>query len=118
MLLTLMFLGVSEPTPVHLALAVGIIFGLAILNSGFGVADTHVLFALTPPEAPARMLVIATVVRHGVSGLAPILSGIALDWMLGVAEAPLRVYHVFFAILAVSQALCFLPLRGFRRMPA
>ena len=86
--------------------------------SGFGVADTHVLFALTPPEAPARMLVIAAVVRHSFSGLAPILSGIVLDRLLETAEAPLGVYHVFFAILAVSQALCFLPLRGFRRVTA
>jgi hypothetical protein len=64
------------------------------------------------------MLVIATVVRHGLSGLAPILSGIALDWLLETAQAPLLVYHVFFTILAVSQALCFLPLRGFRRVTA
>jgi hypothetical protein len=79
------------------------------------VADTHSLFGLTPPEAPARTLVIAAVVRHGLSGLAPILSGVVLDRLLETAGAPLRVYHGFFAVMALGQALCFLPLRGFRR---
>jgi MFS family permease len=89
-----------------------------VLVSGFGVADTHTLFGLTPPEAPARMLVIASVVRHGLSGLAPILSGVVLDRLLETAGAPLRVYHGFFAVMALGQALCFLPLRGFRRVTA
>jgi MFS family permease len=89
-----------------------------VLASGFGVADTHVIFGLAPPEAPARMLVIASVVSHSLSGLAPILSGIALDALLETAGAPLRVYHAFFAVAALAQALCFLPLRGFRRLAA
>ena len=86
-----------------------------VLAAGFGVADTHTLFGLTPPEAPARTLVIAAVVRHGLSGLAPILSGVVLDQALEAAGAPLGVYHVFFAVMALAQALCFLPLRDFRR---
>ena len=89
-----------------------------VLASGFGVADTHVIFGLSPPEAPARMLVIGAVVTHSLSGLAPILSGIALDALLETAGAPLRVYHAFFAVAALAQALCFLPLRGFRRLAA
>jgi MFS family permease len=89
-----------------------------VLASGFGVADTHSLFGLTPPEAPARTLVIAAVVRHGLSGLAPILSGVVLDRLLETAGAPLRVYHGFFAVMALGQALCFLPLRDFRRAAA
>jgi len=115
-LLTAGLVAVQDAGMATLVGLIAFFFIYTVLSSGFGVADTHVLFALTPPEAPARTLVIATVVRHGLSGLAPILSGIALDGFLGVAEAPLRVYHVFFAILAVGQALCFLPLRGFRRV--
>ena len=117
-LLTAGLVAVQDAGTATLVGLIAFFFLYTVLASGFGVADTHVLFALTPPEAPARMLVIATVVRHGLSGLAPILSGIALDWLLETAEAPLLVYHVFFAILAVSQALCFLPLRGFRRVTA
>ena len=36
-------------------------FALSVLASGHGVADTHVLFELTPPEAPARTLVLGAV---------------------------------------------------------
>ena len=117
-LLTAGLVAVQDAGTAALVGLIAFFFLYTVLASGFGVADTHVLFALTPPEAPARMLVIAAVVRHSFSGLAPILSGIALDRLLETAEAPLGVYHVFFAILAVSQALCFLPLRGFRRVTA
>jgi hypothetical protein len=42
-------------------LMVGLFFPLAVLNAGFGVADTHVLFRLGPLRAPTRLLVVADV---------------------------------------------------------
>lgn len=114
-LLTAGLVAVQDAGTATLVGLIGFFFLHTVLASGFGVADTHVIFGLTPPEAPARMLVIAPVVTHSFSGLAPIFSGIVLDWLLETAEAPLAVYHGFFAVVALSQALCFLPLRGFRR---
>jgi hypothetical protein len=113
--LTACLVAVEDAGMATLAGVIAIFFLHTVLASGFGVADTQVLFGLTPPEAPARTLVIAAVVSHSLSGLAPILSGIALDWLLETAGDPLRIYHGFFAVLAVGQALSFLPLRGFRR---
>jgi len=115
-LLTVGLVAVQDAGTATLIGLIGFFFLHTVLASGFGVADTHVIFGLTPPEAPARMLVIAQVVTHSFSGLAPIFSGIALDWLLETAETPLLVYHGFFAVVALSQALCFLPLRGFRRV--
>ena len=95
---------------------VGFFFAFAVLNSGFGVADTQVLFGLAPPEAPARTLVIALTVSAVLGSLAPLVVGSALDAFLDGRESErLLVYHGFFAIAAAVQALAFLPLRGFRR---
>jgi MFS family permease len=113
--LTACLVAVEDAGTATLVGLIAVFFFHTVLASGFGVADTQVLFGLTPPEAPARTLVIAAVVSHSLSGLAPIVSGIVLDWLLEAAEAPLLVYHGFFAVVAIGQALCFLPLRGFRR---
>jgi len=86
----------------------------SILASGFGVADTHVLFQLTPPDAPARTLVIASVLASVLGALAPVLVGAVLDAALDGASERLDVYHAFFALAAVAQAGAFWPLRHFK----
>jgi len=113
LLVGLLFL--REPGAQGLAFGTVFFFGYSLLSAGFGVADTHVLFGLAPPEAPARTLVVAGVLTNTVAGLAPIAVGLTLDRALAVAESPLAVYHAFFAFAAVAQALVFLPLRIFRR---
>ena len=90
----------------------------SIFAAGFGVADTRVLFELAPPEAPARTLVLASVVFGGISGLAPLLVGASLDAALSGAGDRLAVYRGFFLIAAALQAGSFLPLREFRRARA
>jgi hypothetical protein len=90
-------------------------FAHAVLAAGFGVADTHVLFSLTPSEAPSRALVLGAVAAGAAAGLAPALAGVLLDRALdGTADA-LGVYRVFFVVAALLQAGAFLPLRRFAR---
>lgn len=70
-------------------------FALSVASSGFGVADTQLLFGLTPPEAPARTLVLGAVVVGFLAGLAPIAAGGAVT--LGLTQVdPLFVYRVLF----------------------
>lgn len=88
-------------------------FGFSVLSAGFGVADTHVLFGLTPPSAPARTIVVAQVTAHQLSGLAPVIAGFALERLLAASDAAFDAYAGFFLVLAAAQALAFLPLRGF-----
>jgi hypothetical protein len=111
--LTSGLVAVQSPGDTTLALMVGFFFLYSVLSAGFGVADTHVLFELTPPEAPARTLVIAAVVVNGFASLAPIASGIALDHFLEHADSRIVVYHGFFALAAVLQLLVYRPLRAF-----
>jgi hypothetical protein len=106
---------VDQPDPGTLGAMIGFFFLHAVLTAGFGVADTHVLFALAPPEAPTRTLVIAAVVVNTAASLAPLATGIALDHLLSAADSGLVVYHRFFALAAIIQAASFLPLRSFRR---
>ncbi|MEE8581672.1 MAG: MFS transporter [Myxococcota bacterium] len=113
--LYLMLWAVREPTGGTLMILIAFFFLQAVLISGFGVADTHVLFGITPPHAPARTLVVAQVIVSVAAGLAPWLVGFALEHWLHQADDPLHVYRMFFAAAAVLQALAFLPLRGFRR---
>lgn len=88
-------------------------FVMSLLLSGFGVADTHLLFELTPPEQPARTLVLGAVSTGLASGIAPLLAGAALDLVLPADPAgALRVYRVFFAVLALLMASVLLPTRG------
>jgi len=105
---------VEEPGTATLVGVVVFFFALYALAAGFGVADTQVLFRLTPPEAPARMLVVAQVASHVLGGLPPIAVGLVLERALEGADSRLAVYHVFFGGAAVLQALAFLPLRRFR----
>ena len=38
---------------------IGFFFALSVLSSGFGVADTRVVFSLAPRDAPTRVFVLA-----------------------------------------------------------
>jgi MFS family permease len=87
----------------------------SLLASGFGVADTRVLFELAPEHAPSRALVLASVSVGAIAGLTPALAGVALEAALGSASDGLAVYRGFFLLLGLLQALAFLPLRGFGR---
>ena len=85
-------------------------FVLAILVAGFGVADTHLVFELAPPEAPARTLVLAAVTTGLAAGGGPLLAGSVLDAIVPADPAQaLRVYRGFFAVLAGLQACALLP---------
>jgi MFS family permease len=111
LVLGLAFAGASGT--VTLSAAVAFFFVYAALSAGFGVADTHVLFALTPDHAPSRALVLGSVAVGSVAGLTPLLAGTLLDAALAGGAAPLTVYRGFFVVLGGLQALAFLPLRGF-----
>lgn len=108
----------DAPDALNLSWAVGFFFVHAVLASGYGVAETQLLFELTPPEAPAQRLVAADVIVHVISAGGPLLAGLTLDALLSRTDAPLAVYHGFFTIAAVLQAASFLPLRGFARPAA
>ena len=91
-------------------------FAYSVLVAGFGVADTHLLFQLTPPEAPARTLVLAASAAGIATALVPLTAGIVLDACL--PEDPsmgLQVYRVFFPAAGIFHALAFLPLRPLGR---
>lgn len=105
----------DSPGAATLAAAIAFFFLNAVVNAGYGVADTRVLFGLAPPEAPARTLVVASVIVGSVCGMAPALVGAVLDPLLTHASDPLRVYHGFFWIAAALQSVSFLPLRIFKR---
>jgi MFS family permease len=90
-------------------------FALAVLASGFGVADTHVLFRLAPAHAPTALLAIADVTSSLVYGLAPFAAGLALDAALRAGIEPLSAYRWLFVIGAAATALAPVPLRTFRR---
>jgi predicted MFS family arabinose efflux permease len=114
-LLLLALAGIGTADGSTVALMVLWFFALSVLASGFGVADTHLLFALAPAHAPARSLVLGTVVVGLTSGITPVLAGLALDALLPpTGGGGLTVYRGFFAVMGVLQAAAFLPL-GFRR---
>lgn len=107
----------SETGGVSGAAAVTFFFLHAALGAGFGVADTHVLFGLTPDHAPSRALVLGAVAVGTAAGLSPLLAGVLLESALSDAAVRLDVFRAFFVGLALFQALSFLPLRRFRREP-
>jgi Na+/melibiose symporter-like transporter len=112
-------LAVREPGPAAVAGLTAFFFLLTVFSSGFGVADTHVLFGLTPDHAPSRALVLGSVAVGCAAGLTPVLAGHLLETGLADAVRPvdrLEVYRSFFAGAALLQALAFLPLRGFTRV--
>ena len=88
-------------------------FLYAILSAGFGMADTHVLFKLTPVESPARILVAAAVSVGVVAAIVPLSAGFGLELALETTRDRMLVYHVFFAIAASIQAVNWWPARGF-----
>ncbi len=104
---------VRGPGPLAAAGLTAFFFVAAVLRSGFGVADTHVLFDLAPEEAPAGLIVVATALTYLPRGLAPLVVGFALERLLAAGAAPLAAYQGLFLLAACAQALVFLPLRGF-----
>jgi len=88
-------------------------FAYAILSAGFGMADTHVLFKLTPVESPARILVAAAVSVGLIAAIVPLFVGFSLELGLGATTDRRLVYHVFFAIAALIQAVNWWPARRF-----
>jgi MFS family permease len=126
--LTLSLLTLSASGENAFAGALLFFFLYAILSAGFGMADTHVLFRLTPVHSPARTLVAAAVSVAMVAAIVPFIAGIGLELglrsmatttqtlRLAAAANPsdrLLVYHVFFAIAATIQAVNWWPTRGF-----
>ncbi len=112
-LLLCMLVGVDSDSPADFATLLVFFAGFSALTAGFGLADTRVLFQLTPPEAPARTLVICGVITNGVRALAPILVGLGIEALLAAGLDGLEIYHGLFMMLAVLQVLVFLPLREF-----
>ncbi|MDJ0853377.1 MAG: MFS transporter, partial [Myxococcota bacterium] len=94
-------------------------FALSVLASGHGVADTHVLFELTPPEAPARTLVLGAVGVNLTAGTMAVLAGALLEaWLPEGADGALDVYRAFFALVGGLLLLALVPLRRLaRRVP-
>ncbi|MFP6656238.1 MAG: MFS transporter, partial [Myxococcota bacterium] len=88
-------------------------FCYAILSAGFGIADTHVLFKLTPVKSPARTLVAAAVSVGLVAAAVPLCAGISIEFGLQFTGDRLLVYHVFFMIAAAIQAINWWPSRIF-----
>jgi MFS family permease len=105
------------PGPAAVPLMVGWFFGISVLASGHGVADTHVLFSLTPPEAPARTLVLGAVGVGVVVAIAPVLAGALLDAWLPAAggSGALDVYRAFFALAGGLLLLALVPLARLAR---
>jgi predicted MFS family arabinose efflux permease len=111
MLLALAALGARLP----LAALVAFFFVFVALASGFGVADTHVLFGLVPEREATPALVIADVTTSLAYGAAPFLVGIALDRAIAAGVDPVFAYRCLFAAAALVMAASPIPLRGFRR---
>jgi hypothetical protein len=89
-------------------------FVFTALASGFGVADTHVLFGLSPGREATPTIVVADVTTSLAYGAAPFLVGIALDAAITAGADPTAAYRVLFAAAAVVMALSPLPLHRFR----
>jgi nitrate/nitrite transporter NarK len=113
--LILLLVSIDSNDAQSLGLMLVFFFAFNALTAGFGVADTQVLFQLTPLDTPARTLVICGVITNGSRALAPVVAGLALEVALGRTDDRLSVYHAFFVAMALLQAVAFLPLRGFTR---
>ena len=112
-LLYVALLGLSATTNPVLAM-VAFFFLLNVCAAGFGVADTHVLFDLTPVHSPTRFLVVADVGSSVVYGLAPFLAGISLDAAVAAGVTPLVAYRTLFVVAALATVLALVPLRTVR----
>jgi predicted MFS family arabinose efflux permease len=93
----------------------GVFFAIAVLSSGFGVADTHVRFSVAPENAPLRHLVVSDVASSVMYGTAPLLTGLLLDAALSAGIAPVAAYRAVFAAAAGATLLSLVPLRRFGR---
>jgi hypothetical protein len=89
-------------------------FVFVALAAGFGVADTHVLFGLSPEREATPTLVIADVTTSLAYGAAPFLTGVALDLAIGAGADATGSYRVLFALAGAATALAPIPLRSFR----
>jgi Na+/melibiose symporter-like transporter len=116
-LLTLSLLMVWASHDTAFFAAMFFFFFYAGLAAGFGMADTHVLFKLTPVESPARILVAAAVSVGLVAAVVPLVVGLSLEVGLETTSDRRLVYHVFFAIAALIQAINWWPTRGFGPHP-
>ncbi|MEN8159659.1 MAG: hypothetical protein ABFS41_06295 [Myxococcota bacterium] len=97
--------------------AVATFFAIALLAAGFDVADTRVLFALTPEDTPARLLVPTTVVKACLGGGLPLAAGVAIEAAIGQGLPRGDVYAALFALLCVGIVAGVGPLRRFRSLP-
>jgi hypothetical protein len=95
------------------AVMVGFFFVFAVLNAGFGVADTQVLFGLAPAREPTATLIIADVSTSLAYGAVPLLAGLLLEFAIHAGAGPTDAYRVLFSVTAVMAALAPLPLRRF-----
>ncbi len=112
-MLTLSLIAVSGSGDGAFVAALLFFFLYAILSAGFGMADTHVLFGLTPVEAPARILVAAAVSVSLVAAIMPLCAGFGLEIALAESADRRLVYHDFFAVAALVQVVNWWPARGF-----
>ena len=117
-LLLLSLLAVNGPGPHLVGWMMAYFFVRSVLSSGFGVADTRVLFELSPPEAPARTLVMASVVINLGRAVGPVAVGLGVERWLSQGSDPIGVYHTVFGIAALLSAVAVLPLRRFGRTAA
>jgi len=90
-------------------------FAGSVLAAGYGVADTHALFAIAPERAPTATLVVADVTTSLAYGAAPLLAGVALDAAIRLGAEPLAAYRALFALAAAGTALALVPLRRLLR---
>jgi predicted MFS family arabinose efflux permease len=109
---------IVPPGPLAAPLMIGVFFVLAVLSSGFGVADTHVLFSLAPARAPAPVLVIADVIASLTFGLVPLIAGVLLDSAGRAGLDPVASYSALFLAAAAAALAAPLPLRRFRNAKA
>lgn len=110
--LLLVWLAAAGPGA-SLAAMIAFFFVFVALASGFGVADTHVLFGLSPEREATPTLVIADVTANLAYGAAPFLVGIALDRVIAGGVEPVAAYRTLFVGAALVMALSPLPLRRF-----
>jgi MFS family permease len=89
----------------------------SILISGFGVADTQIVFHLAPEHAPARTIVVAATMSGLLAGLMPVLAGAGLDTALPADPSlGLPVYRNFLFGMALLQAAVCIPVLGRGRL--
>jgi len=97
-----------------LAAMVAFFFVFVALAAGFGVADTNVLFGLSPEREATATLVIADVTTSLAYGAAPFLVGVGLDLAIKAGVDATAAYRGLFAVAGAIMAFSPIPLRRFR----